>query len=73
MMIRRDLLAGEIARSGHTKASVAKAIGITPKTFYLKEKTGVFGRDEIVKIVEVCNISNPMQIFFPEFVAQQET
>ena len=72
-MIRKDLLEGEIARAGYSKASLARKIGITPKTFYIKEKTGVFGRDEIVKIVEACGIERPMAIFFPEFVAQQET
>ena len=46
---------------------------MTPKTFYLKEKKGVFGSDEIVKIVKECNIENPIRIFFPEFVAQNGT
>ena len=72
-MIRVDLLNGEIARAGLTKTSLARRIGMTPKTFYLKEKKGVFGSDEIVKIVKECNIENPIRIFFPEFVAQNGT
>ena len=72
-MIRADLLNGEIARAGFSRASIARAIGITPKTFYDKEKKGVFGSDEIVKIVNVCDIKNPIPIFFPEFVAQNGT
>ena len=72
-MVRRDLLDGEIAKAGLSRAAVAVRIGITPKTFYDKEKKGIFGSDEIVKIVQVCNIADPMPIFFPEFVAQQET
>lgn len=72
-MIRRDLLNGEIARAGLTKSALAVKIGITPKTFYAKEKKGVFGSDEIEKIVKICEIANPMPIFFPDFVSQQET
>ena len=72
-MIRIDLLNGEIARAGFNKASLARKIGITPKTFYNKEKRGIFGSDEIVKIVDACNIQDPVRIFFPEFVAQDGT
>lgn len=67
-MIRRDLLNGEIARAGVSKAYVAEKIGMTPKTFYLKEKRGVFASDEIEKIVSVCDIKDPVAVFFPDFV-----
>lgn len=72
-MVRIDLLNGEIARAGLNKAALARKIGIAPKTFYNKEKKGIFGSDEIVKIVEVCDIDDPVRIFFPEFVAQHGT
>lgn len=72
-MIRVDLLNGEIARAGYSRAKLAVKIGMTPKTFYAKERKGVFGSDEIEKIVEACEIKNPMPIFFPSFVSQQET
>ena len=72
-MIRRDLLNGEIARAGFSKAALAGEIGMTPKTFYLKEKKGIFGSDEIEKIVRVCKIADPMPIFFPDFVTCQVT
>ena len=72
-MIRIDLLNGEIARAGMSKAELAKKIGIAPKTFYLKEKKGIFGSDEIVKIAEVCQMEDPIRVFFPEFVAQHST
>ncbi|MBP5248661.1 MAG: DUF739 domain-containing protein [Lachnospiraceae bacterium] len=72
-MIRRDLLNGEIARAGMSKAELAERIGITPKTFYAKEKKGVFGSDEIEKIVKECKIRDPMPIFFPDFVSSPET
>jgi DNA-binding XRE family transcriptional regulator len=72
-MIRVDLLNGEIARAGFSRATLAVKIGMTPKTFYAKERKGVFGSDEIEKIVKECKIKNPMPIFFPSFVSQQET
>ena len=72
-MVRIDLLHGEMARAGYTKASLSRKIGISPNTFYNKEKKGIFGSDEIVKIVELCNIQDPMPIFFPEFVTRDAT
>ena len=47
-----------------TQAEVAKYIGISSKTFYLKMKKGVFGSDEIEKIVEYLDIEEPIPIFF---------
>ena len=72
-MINRRLLDGEIAKAGLSKATLAKKNGMTPKTFYTKEKKGVFGSDEILKIIMECEIKDPMPIFFPELVARQET
>ena len=69
-MVQKNLLYGEIAKAGFSRAEVARQIGITPKTFYAKAKKGVFGSDEIVKIVDVCKIAEPMPIFFPEFVSR---
>ena len=47
-----------------TQAEVAKYIGISSKTFYLKMKKGVFGSDEIEKMVEYLDIDEPTPIFF---------
>lgn len=69
-MLRKDLLDGEIARAGYSKARLANEIGMTPKTFYSKEKKGSFGSAEIVSIVRVLGIKEPVPIFFPEFVTQ---
>lgn len=63
-MIRTDKLTGIIAERGKTKADVAEAIGITPKTFYDKMKKGVFGSDEIQCMIDYLDISEPMDIFF---------
>ena len=72
-MIRVDLLEGEIARAGLSDAELARRMGITPKTFYAKKKKGIFGSNEIEKIVRECGIAEPMPIFFPDFVSQQAT
>ena len=69
-MVQKNLLYGEIEKAELSRAEVARRIGMTPKTFYAKAKKGVFGSDEIVKIVEVCHISDPLPIFFPEFVSR---
>lgn len=63
-MIRTDKLAGVIAEKGHTKADVAKAIGVTPDTFYRKMKIGIFGSDEIDAMIDFLDIQHPCEIFF---------
>lgn len=63
-MIRTDKLAGIIAEKGLTKADVAKAIGITPRTFYHKMKIGIFGSDEIEAMVNCLDIRQPWEVFF---------
>ena len=63
-MIKTDELRGEIAKNGFSQSDVAKMIGITPKTFYEKMKSGVFGSDEIEIMIEKLNIRDPMAIFF---------
>lgn len=63
-MIRTDELRGEISKAGFSQAKLAREIGITPKTFYEKMKIGVFGSDEIEKMIELLKIKDPMKIFF---------
>ena len=63
-MIKTNELKGIIVKNGFTQKQVAKKIGITPKTFYEKMKKGVFGSDEIQKMIEILNINNPCEIFF---------
>lgn len=62
-MIRTDELKGLIAKKGLSQAKMAKMINITPKTFYEKMKTGVFGSDEIQIMIDELNIENPAEIF----------
>lgn len=63
-MIRTDMLRGLIAQQNKSQSDVAKAIGITPKTFYAKMKKGVFGSDEIDAMIALLHIENPTDIFF---------
>ena len=66
-MIATNKLRGAIAQKGFSQRKVAKAIGITEKTFYSKMQKGVFDSDEITEIIELLDIKNPMEIFFPHF------
>lgn len=63
-MIKTDELRGIIAKNKKSQASVAKELGITPKTFYDKMKKGVFGSDEIEGMIHLLKIENPAEIFF---------
>lgn len=63
-MVAINKLKGLIVANGMTQESLAKEMGITQKTFYLKMKKGVFGSDEIEKMIEILHIEDPMPIFF---------
>lgn len=63
-MIKTDELRGIIAKNGLSQSDVAARIGITPKTFYNKMKSGIFGSDEIQIMIDELNIENPADIFF---------
>ena len=63
-MINTAELRGVIAKNGKTQSDVAKMLNITPKTFYIRMRKGVFGSDEIQKMIDELHIDNPMEIFF---------
>lgn len=67
-MVNTDKLRGIIAENKKTQTDIAKMIGITPKTFYLRMQKGVFGSDEIQIMIDNLHIENPMEIFFAEKV-----
>lgn len=67
-MIDVNKLRGRMAEKGRSGQNMAKVIGKTPKTFYLKMKAGVFDSDEIEAIVKDLEIENPLEIFFAEKV-----
>lgn len=67
-MIDTNKLRGVIVENGKTQRDVAKMLGMTPKTFYIRMKKGVFGSDEIQIMIDNLNIQNPMDIFFAKKV-----
>lgn len=56
-------LRGIISERGMSQREVAKAIGISEKTFYTKMKNGKFGTDEAEKMIDLLRIENPADIF----------
>lgn len=67
-MVDVNRLKGLIVQNRKTQEDVAKHIGMTPKTFYLKMKKGVFGSDEMEKMIDYLNIDDPASIFFAKNV-----
>lgn len=67
-MVRTDELRGIFAKNKKTQADIAKLIGVTPKTFYMRMQKGVFGSDEIQIMIDELHIENPMDIFFAKQV-----
>lgn len=67
-MINVNALRGIIAARGMTQQDVALILRINPKTFYNKMKKGVFGSDEIEKMISVLSIDHPEKIFFAKNV-----
>lgn len=67
-MVNTDKLRGIFAENKKTQTDIAKMIGVTPKTFYLRMQKGVFGSDEIQIMIENLHIDNPMEIFFADRV-----
>lgn len=67
-MINTNKLRGIIVERRTSGAEVAKVLGITGKTFYDKMKKGVFGSDEMDKMIEFLEIDNPAEVFFAQTV-----
>jgi transposase len=67
-MLDRNALKAEIVRSGMNQKDVAKAIGISEKTFIDRMKKGNFGCDEAQVMVDILKIKNPATIFFAKRV-----
>ena len=63
-MIDTNRLKSVIVLNGKTQEDVAKHLDMSPKTFYLRMKKGVFGSDEIESMIEYLNIEDPVSIFF---------
>lgn len=63
-MINTNRLLGIFAENRKTKSDVARILGMSPKTLGERLNKGVFGSDEIEKLIEAFNIEDPMSIFF---------
>jgi hypothetical protein len=67
-MLNRNALRAEIIKNGYTQKSLSALLGMSEKTFNLRMKSGVFGTDEVEKMIEILKIKQPMQIFFAKEV-----
>lgn len=63
-MVNTDKLRGIFREHKTSIAKAAELAGISEATMYRKLNTGVFGADEIEKLIEAFNIQNPIEIFF---------
>lgn len=63
-LVNTNKLLGIFAENRKTKKEVAEILGISPKTLGEKMNKGVFGSDEIQKMIDAFNIDDPMSIFF---------
>jgi transposase len=63
-MVDTNRLKSVIVLNGKTQEDVAKHLGMSAKTFYTRMKKGVFGSDEMEKMVDYLHIDDPASIFF---------
>lgn len=55
-----------MVKNGFTQKRLAKAIGMSSKTFSIKMKRSSFGIDEASKLIDLLHIENPSEIFFDQ-------
>ena len=67
-MLDKKLLKAEMVKNGFTQEKLAKVIGVTPRTFTNRLKTGDFGSKEIEVMINVLRLDDPMSIFFADKV-----
>lgn len=63
-MLDAKALKAEMVRNGYNNLTMAKELGISPRTFTTRLKTGDFGSKEIDVMIEKLKLSDPMAIFF---------
>ncbi|PMC81390.1 DUF739 domain-containing protein [Anaerococcus hydrogenalis] len=73
MYLRRDELKGIIVSKGKTQKDVADYLDMSEKTFNTKLKNGIFGSDDIDKMIDFLEIEDPMWIFFDRKVTLKDT
>lgn len=63
-MINTSEIYACLARKGMSKADGAKAVGVTPKTFYNWMEKKSMPTDKAEILIDVLGISDPANIFF---------
>lgn len=63
-MVLVNELKGRIRAKGYTQEKFAKELGMSTKTLNNRLNKGIFGSDEIEKIIKILELKNPMDIFF---------
>lgn len=63
-MVLVNELKGKMRAKGYTQKNLAKELGMSAKTLNNKLNKGIFGSDEIEKLIQVLEIQNPLEIFF---------
>ena len=63
-MLDVKALKAEMVKQGYTQVALSEAIGMSPRTFYTRLKTGDFGTKEIEGMTAVLKLQNPIEIFF---------
>lgn len=72
-MIDVAKLKGLIVEKGYSQKTLANEIPISPKTFYAKMKKGIFDSSEIERMIDILEITEPMPIFFKQYVSLKAT
>lgn len=63
-MLDRDALRASWTRHGATQHDAAVLLNISDRTMSQRMKDGIFGSDEIEKLIMAYHISDPMSVFF---------
>lgn len=63
-MLDVKMLKAEMVKNGYTQQSLSRELGITPRTFTNRLKTGDFGAKEMEIMIDVLNLKDPFSIFF---------
>lgn len=67
-LLNEPELRAAMVRKGYTQKALADELDMTERTFSRRMKTGIFGSDEISKIVAILDIDDPLFIFFKGLV-----
>ena len=67
-MVDINRLKAEMVKKGLKQSDVARELNISTRTLSTRMKQGVFGSDEIEKLMNLLDISDPVSIFFAKQV-----